>query len=60
MSQSNQQIEALVNAYYTEWIKTNDPIEDDFEEILYEIMPDYRFGQTQGISKVTWYIIQIL
>lgn len=26
-----KELEAVVNAYYKEWLKTNDPYEDDFE-----------------------------
>ena len=33
-----------VNLFYREWLKTNDPYEEDFESILEIEFPDYKFS----------------
>jgi hypothetical protein len=40
----------IVNAYYKEWLKTNDPYtaDEDFMDILERLCPDIKFSLTNN------------
>lgn len=51
-----KEIDILVAALYEEWLLTHNPYEDDFEGLLYELLPNYKFGWTE---KDGYFVLQI-
>jgi len=46
-----KEIEKLVSALYKEWVKTHDPFSDSFEDLLYELLPEYTFSYSEHGSE---------
>lgn len=50
-----EEIEILVNWLYKEWCMTNDPFEEDFENLLENKLPNLKFSFNIGTSQ--WILI---
>lgn len=50
------ELETLANAFYTEWLKINDPFIEDFEFELVKLTPNIQWSN----DGQKWFIVQYL
>lgn len=52
----SKDLENAVNAWYKQWLLTNDPFKEDFEDELYKVLPNHKF--TLDINNNYWHYLE--